>query len=194
MRLVDFVNEYSVTTANNHSNILRKIQLVHYDSSGAPLYSDECRVVSCTSIFDNIDLWLAYTLISDTPERPQNITVVETQSQYLVLMWEEPHDNNAPIQGYYVFYNQPSYAMGLMIVLAVNDTMANVTELYPGVTYNFTVIAFNGVGNSSQSAVTPFRTLEEGRSHWFVYSNLQWLPSVITDASSHQLLQAFHRM
>ena len=109
-----------------------------------------------------------YTLILlflDTPERPQNITVVETQSRYLVLTWVEPHDNNALIQGYYVLYNQPSYAIGLMIVLAVKDTMANVTELYPGVTYNFTVIAFNGVGNSSQSVVTPFRTLEEGRSH-----------------------------
>ena len=112
-------------------------------------------------------------LFLDTPERPQNITVVETQSRYLVLTWVEPHDNNAPIQGYYVLYSQPSYALQLMIVLAVNNTMANVTELYPGVTYNFTVIAFNDVGNSSQSAITPFMTLEEGRSHWLVYSNLQ---------------------
>ena len=107
------------------------------------------------------------TFILDTPERPQNVRVVETQSRYLVLTWVEPHDNNAPIQGYYVLYNQPSYAVGLMIVLTVNKTMANVTELYPGVTYNFTVIAFNDVGNSSQSAVTPFMTLEEGKSHLY---------------------------
>ena len=43
-------------------------------------------------------------------------------------------------------------------------TMVNVTELYPGVTYNFTVLAFNEVGNSSSSDVTPFRTLDEGES------------------------------
>ena len=41
-------------------------------------------------------------------------------------------------------------------------TMVNVTELYPGVTYNFTILAFNEVGNSSSSDVTPFRTLDEG--------------------------------
>ena len=43
-------------------------------------------------------------------------------------------------------------------------TMVNVTELYPGVMYNFTVLAFNEVGNSSSSDVTSFRTLEEGES------------------------------
>ena len=77
----------------------------------------------------------------------------------------EPHDNNAPILGYFVSYNQPGFAgRGLVIVLNVTETMANVTDLYPGVTYNFTVMAFNEVGNSSQSDVAPFRTVEEGNT------------------------------
>ena len=50
-----------------------------------------------------------------------------------------------------------------MVVVNVSDETANVTELFPGVTYNFTVTAFNEVGNSSASVVYPFRTLDEGK-------------------------------
>ena len=53
-----------------------------------------------------------------------------------------------------------------MVVMNTTVTMANITELYPGVTYNFTVTAFNEVGNSSFSAVFPSRTLEEGKSEY----------------------------
>ena len=52
--------------------------------------------------------------------------------------------------------------MTLNTIVAV----VNVTELYPGVTYNFTVIAFNEVGNSSSSAITPSRTLDESKSQY----------------------------
>lgn len=100
----------------------------------------------------------------DTPERPQNITALGIQSRYLLLTWVEPHDNNAPIQGYLVFYNQPDFAGGMAEVLNVTEVEANVTGLYPGATYNFTVVAFNEVGNSSLSAATQFRTVEEGKS------------------------------
>ena len=114
-------------------------------------------------------------LLVDTPERPQNITALDIQSRSLQLTWVEPHDNNAPIQGYLVLYNQPDFAGGMMMVLNVMETLANVTELYPGVRYNFTVLAFNEVGNSSSSIITQFRTLEEGKSwlcslmiHWYI--------------------------
>ena len=102
-------------------------------------------------------------LCTDTPEHPQNIAAVETQSCYLVLTWVEPHDNNAPILGYFVSYNQPVFAGGEVVMLNTVIALVNVTELYPGVTYNFTVIAFNEVGNSSSSAIIPSRTLEESK-------------------------------
>ena len=96
------------------------------------------------------------------PERPDNITALEIESRYLVLTWIEPHDNNAPILGYLVQYNQPEFAGGLMVVLNVSEETTNVTDLFPGVTYNFTVIAFNDIGNSTASETTPVRTLDEG--------------------------------
>ena len=100
---------------------------------------------------------------TDIPERPENITALEIESRYLVLTWIEPHDNNAPVLGYLVQYNQPEFAGGLMVVVNVSEETANVTDLFPGVTYNFTVIAFNEVGNSSASVVYPFTTLDEGK-------------------------------
>ena len=101
-------------------------------------------------------------MIIDTPEQPRNIRAVETQSRYLVLMWVEPHDNNAPILGYFVSYNQPVFAGGERITLIVTEEMVNVTNLLPGVTYTFTVVAYNDIGNSTESEPTPLSTLEEG--------------------------------
>jgi hypothetical protein len=77
-------------------------------------------------------------------------------------MWVEPHDNNAPILGYFVSYNQPVFAGGERITLNVSEEKVNVTNLLPGVVYNFTVIAYNDIGNSTASEITSQRTLEEG--------------------------------
>ena len=46
----------------------------------------------------------------------------------------------------------------------VNSTveMADITGLHPGVTYNFTVVAFNEIGDSTPSDIASIRTLEEG--------------------------------
>lgn len=75
----------------------------------------------------------------------------------------EPQDNNAPIQGYVIFYEQPAFAGGERIAHQVqNDELAQVLELLPGVEYNFTVIAFNAIGNSIESEPLLLRTLEEG--------------------------------
>ena len=98
----------------------------------------------------------------DVPEQPQNITAVEIQSRYLVLTWMEPHDNNAPILGYFVSYYQPVFAGGERIILTVSEEVVNVTNLLPGIIYNFTVIAYNDIGNSTASETIPLRTLEEG--------------------------------
>ena len=81
----------------------------------------------------------------------------------------EPHDNNAPILGYFVLYNQPNFAGGEIVTLNVSEQMVNVTNLFPGFTYNFTVIAYNDIGNSTESEATPLRTLDEGE--YFVHSN-----------------------
>ena len=86
-------------------------------------------------------------------------------SRDLTLFWTEPHDNNAPISGYFVFYTNPSFIQGgTEVTLTTNGTIEElfIENLHPGVTYDFTVLAFNEEGNSSRSAPFTIRTLEEG--------------------------------
>ena len=98
------------------------------------------------------------------PEQPQNIAPVNTTSHAITLVWEEPHNNNAPIAGYRVTYQQPSFLDTSDGVQVVNSTveMADITGLHPGVTYNFTVVAFNEIGDSTPSHVVSVSTVEEG--------------------------------
>lgn len=98
----------------------------------------------------------------DVPENPKSITALEIQSRSLGLSWIEPHDNNAPIQGYFVIYVQPTFAGGERFVKSTSDVAITLTELFPGVAYNFTVIAYNDIGNSTESEAIHIRTLEEG--------------------------------
>ena len=83
-------------------------------------------------------------------------------STAIQLTWDEPHDNNAPILGYRVEYTRPEFLDGSDVILTVTSEMAVVTGLHPGVTYNFTVVAFNEIGDSRESAVTMVTTGEEG--------------------------------
>ena len=59
-------------------------------------------------------------------------------------------------------YTRPEFLSGSDVALSVLSEMAVVTGLHPGVTYNFTVIAFNELGDSQESAVAMVATEEEG--------------------------------
>ena len=59
-------------------------------------------------------------------------------------------------------YTRPEFLDGSDVELSVVIEMAVVTGLRPGVTYNFTVIAFNELGDSRESAVAMVTTEDEG--------------------------------
>ena len=79
-------------------------------------------------------------------------------------MWEQPSNSSAFITGYRVRYQQPFFLDANSGVQVVNVTvkMADITGLHPGVTYNFTIVAFNGIGDSAPSDIASVATLEEG--------------------------------
>ena len=93
------------------------------------------------------------------PEQPGGLIAFEVTSRNLTLTWVEPHDNNAPITGYRVSYARPGFLVdGANVVLTVsadgNETVSTevfIDDLHPGVTYNFTIVAFNVIGNSTPS-------------------------------------------
>ena len=78
----------------------------------------------------------------------------------------EPHDSNAPIQGYRVTYSQPAFLNTTgTFVLETTDTSLDIIGLHPGITYNFTVVAFNDIGDSLPSDVAAVTTLDEGTNN-----------------------------
>ena len=97
-----------------------------------------------------------------TPEIPQDVEGVNVTSRNLTLQWVEPHDNNAPILGYRVMYTLPIFQSSRPVVLEANVTTVDVVDLRPGISYNFTVVAFNVIGDSGPSIVAQVRTLDEG--------------------------------
>ena len=89
---------------------------------------------------------------------------VNTTSRSISLVWEEPHDNNAPITGYRVMYRNPDFVNTNRALQIINTTieMTIITGLHPGVIYNIAIVAFNDIGDSTPSVVAPVTTLDEG--------------------------------
>jgi len=63
-------------------------------------------------------------------------------------------------------YSQPVFLNANSGVEVINTTAETVVipGLHPGVTYNFIVVAFNEIGDSTPSNIATIRTLEEGMS------------------------------
>lgn len=101
-------------------------------------------------------------LISDRPGKPVIERAVNITSSSLVLIWLEPHHNNAPILGFHVMYNEKGNNTIVLLLESV-DKMLHIPELLPGVTYQFTVVAFNDIGESDLSDAYNVTTLEEGK-------------------------------
>ena len=116
-------------------------------------------VYVCVFVFVSV-LMSVYTL--DTPEQPQSVLGLTLNSTAILLMWTEPHDNNAPITGYVIRYQQPQFLGGGEVSRTSPDSdMAVIADLHPGVTYTFTVEAFNGIGTGRQSSEIQVNTSDE---------------------------------
>ena len=112
---------------------------------------------------------------SDASDQPQDLMAVDITSRQINLTWVEPHSNNAPITSYQVMYMQPEFVMGnrervVMVTEREEGStdiveMATISDLFPGVSYTFTVTAVNEIGPSVPSAPLTVTTMEEGKSH-----------------------------
>lgn len=90
------------------------------------------------------------------------MTAVEVLSDQVKLMWVEPHDNNAPITRYLVMYAQAAEGEQVRSVSSTT-VMAIITDLFSDTEYNFTVSAYNEIGDSDPSDSLTVRTLEKGK-------------------------------
>jgi protein tyrosine phosphatase len=121
-----------------------------------------CNATSPVDFYESVISDVALVLVQAVPDEPINLTATNVTSRNLTLSWVEPHDNNAPISGYYVFYNLPDFFGSNEVTLITGTSeMLFIDDLHPGETYNFTVIAFNEEGNSSRSLPLSVLMLEE---------------------------------
>ena len=66
--------------------------------------------------------------------------------------------------GYRVMYRNPEFLDPNRELQVINTTIeiAIIIGLHPGVTYNFTIVAFNDISDSTPSITTSVTTLDEG--------------------------------
>ena len=92
----------------------------------------------------------------DHPESPQNVVANEVTQNTLSLIWLKPHDNYAPIIGYYVMYMRAGFETN---VVNTSVESANISDLVSGTLYSLNVTAFNEVGVSDPSNPLTVETL-----------------------------------
>ncbi len=80
----------------------------------------------------------------------------------MIVVWTEPHDNNAPVTNYTLDYSHPSFLGGGTERIHSNIVMHFISGLHPGTVYNFSIVATNEIGDSEPSDVTGLATLDEG--------------------------------
>ena len=84
-------------------------------------------------------------------------------SQGLTLTWVQPI-TNATIQGYLVMFMERAGDQERMVNISEPVEMADITGLVPGVSYTFTVTAYNRTGESAPSDPLTVRTQDGGKS------------------------------
>ena len=92
----------------------------------------------------------------DHPEPPRNLVAIEVTQNTISLIWLKPHDNYAPIIGYYVTYMGAGFETN---VLNTSVESANISDLVSGTLYSLNVTAFNEVGVSDPSNPLTVETL-----------------------------------
>ena len=92
----------------------------------------------------------------DHPEPPRNVVAIEVTQNSIALTWIKPHDNYAPIIGYYVMYKRPGFQMN---VVNTSIESVRISGLVSDRVYSFNVTAFNEIGVSDPSDALVIQTL-----------------------------------
>ena len=82
---------------------------------------------------------------------------IEVTQSTILLMWLKPHDNNAPIIGYYVMYTRAGFQTN---VETTSVESANISGLISGTLYSLNITAFNEIGVSDPSNLLMVQTLQ----------------------------------
>ena len=105
----------------------------------------------------SLNLCTLYNII-DYPEPPRNVVAIEVTQNTIALMWIKPHNNYAPIIGYYIMYTRAGFQTN---VVNTSIESINLTGLISGRVYTINVTAFNEIGASNPSDALIVQTLRD---------------------------------
>ena len=106
------------------------------------------------------------------PDEPTDVQISNVSSRSLTINWTKPYNNNDPITGYNISYQNPDCLVNVsnvtqnMTVFSEKEQIM-ITGLHPGEVYTFVIIAINNVCPSQASLPVSVRTMEEGTYNMF---------------------------
>ncbi len=104
--------------------------------------------------------------ISEPPEVPFGVKVLDKSGRSVQLSWSAPYDGNSPLTRYLIEYkiSKGDWQADIDRVLVPGQqTVAGVYNLVPATTYHFRLVAENEVGSSDPSETVTIITAEEGK-------------------------------
>jgi protocatechuate 3,4-dioxygenase beta subunit len=104
----------------------------------------------------------AYTYgVNGVPNPIFDLAITNNESENVPLSWTAPFDNGSTITDYIIKYSTDNFATETIVNDGVNtNTSYTIIGLTPGNSYQFKVIAVNGVGNSPDSNIFTISSLD----------------------------------
>lgn len=118
--------------------------------------------------------------ISEPPEVPFGVKVLDKSGRSVQLSWSAPYDGNSPLTRYLIEYkiSKGDWQADIDRVLVPGQqTVAGVYNLVPATTYHFRLVAENDVGSSDPSETVTIITAEEGTESSGLISGVRKVPS-----------------
>ncbi|XP_022238880.1 Down syndrome cell adhesion molecule-like protein Dscam2 [Limulus polyphemus] len=102
-------------------------------------------------------------IVQEPPSPPTDVSAISQSSRTIELSWKPSYSGNSAITKYTIQYKNitSNWEQCSQLVLSGFETSATVRELLPVSSYDFRIIAENGLGKSTPSEVITSTTSEE---------------------------------
>ncbi|KAG8189301.1 hypothetical protein JTE90_019061 [Oedothorax gibbosus] len=157
---------------NKQRYFIRNISKKHQTTSELQILNSErsdTGKYTCTAVSDiGMDEAVIQFLVQGLPDAPSNITVLNSTSRSVSLLWEVSHNGNSRITGSTVLYQTVSdnhwNGQTSQLIVSGAENSATLRALTPITLYYVRVVAENTLGQSKPSAVFNVTTDEEAPS------------------------------
>ncbi|XP_054712938.1 cell adhesion molecule Dscam2-like [Uloborus diversus] len=150
---------YFIRNISKKHQTISELQILNSNRNDTGKYT-------CSAVSDiGTDEAIIQFVVQGLPDSPSNVTVVNTTSRSVSLIWEVNHNGNSHITGSIVQYQTTSdmnwNGQTSQLIVSGTDNSATLRALTPVTLYYLRVIAENAIGQSNASAVINVTTEEE---------------------------------